>query len=74
VGDYAGKLIESAGLKGASIGKVEISRKHANFFINQDSASASDYESLIRLAQQTVFEKFGVRLELEIELLGDWSG
>ncbi len=73
-GDHAGRLIESAGLKGASIGKVEISRKHANFFINQDSATASDYVALIRLAQQIVFEKFGVQLELEIELLGDWAG
>jgi UDP-N-acetylmuramate dehydrogenase len=74
VGDHAGRLIEAAGLKGTSIGKVEISRKHANFFINQDSATASDYAALIRLAQQKVMEKFGVSLELEIELLGDWTG
>lgn len=73
-GDYAGRLIEAAGLKGVKIGKVEVSNKHANFFINQDSASASDYAALIRLAQQKVQEKFGVSLELEIELLGDWSG
>jgi UDP-N-acetylmuramate dehydrogenase len=73
-GDHAGRLIEAAGLKGTALGKVEISRKHANFFINQDSASASDYASLIRLAQQKVMDKFGVKLELEIELLGDWSG
>lgn len=73
-GDYAGRLIEAAGLKGRRIGKVEISRKHANFFINQDSATASDYAALIKLAQEKVEEEFGVNLELEIEMLGDWSG
>ncbi len=72
-GDYAGRLIEAAGLKGTRMGKVEISHKHANFFINQDSASAQDYAALIRLAQEKVREKFNVSLELEVELLGDWS-
>jgi UDP-N-acetylmuramate dehydrogenase len=72
--DYAGRLIEAAGLKGASLGNVEISRKHANFFINRERASASEYAGLIKLAQQTVMDKFGVRLELEIELIGDWPG
>jgi UDP-N-acetylmuramate dehydrogenase len=71
-GDYAGRLIEAAGLKGKKIGKVEISHKHANFFINHDSASAGDYAALIRLAQEEVERKFGIKLELEIELLGDW--
>jgi UDP-N-acetylmuramate dehydrogenase len=74
LGDHAGRLIEAAGLKGTALGKVEISTMHANFFINQDNASASDYAALIRLAQQKVMEKFGVKLELEIELIGDWSG
>jgi UDP-N-acetylmuramate dehydrogenase len=73
-GDFAGRLIDAAGLKGKKSGKVEISRKHANFFINQDSASASDYAALIRLVQKEVSDKFGVSLELEIELLGDWTG
>ncbi len=73
-GDFAGRLIDAAGLKGAAIGKVEVSRKHANFFINHDSATASDYTALIQLAQRQVFQKFGVMLELEIEQLGDWSG
>ena len=53
---------------------VEISRMHANFFINRDNAKASDYASLIELAQEKVLEKFGTRLELEIELIGDWAG
>lgn len=72
-GDYAGRLIEAAGLKGTKIGKVEISHKHANFFISRGDATASDYSALISLAQEKVLEKFGVRLELEIELLGDWK-
>jgi UDP-N-acetylmuramate dehydrogenase len=71
-GDYAGRLIEAAGLKGKRSGKVEVSRKHANFFINQDRATAGDYAMLIRLVQKEVREKFGINLELEIELLGDW--
>lgn len=73
VGDYAGRLIEAADLKGKKIGKVEVSLRHANFFITQDSASASDYADLIMLVQRQVQKKFGVSLELEIELLGDWS-
>jgi UDP-N-acetylmuramate dehydrogenase len=72
-GDHAGRLIEAAGLKGRKIGKVEVSHKHANFFISQDSAAASDYEALIRLVHKEVLKKLGVNLELEIELLGDWS-
>jgi UDP-N-acetylmuramate dehydrogenase len=72
-GDYAGRLIEAAGLKGTKMGQVEISPKHANFFINQDSATASDYAGLIRLVQTKVMDQFGISLELEIELLGDWK-
>jgi UDP-N-acetylmuramate dehydrogenase len=73
-GDFAGRLIDAAGLKGTRIGEAEISLVHANFIINHGKATASDYYALIRLAQQKVLEKFGVSLELEIELLGDWSG
>ncbi len=71
-GDFAGRLIEAAGLKGRQMGKVEVSQKHANFFINQDSASAGDYAALIRLVREKVLAEMGVRLELEIELVGDW--
>ncbi len=71
-GDYAGRLIEAAGLKGTRIGGAEISPVHANFFVNLGEAKASDVKALIDLAQQTVAEKFGVRLELEIELVGEW--
>jgi UDP-N-acetylmuramate dehydrogenase len=73
-GDYAGRLIEAAGLKGVRIGKAEISPIHANFFVNLGGAHAKDVYSLISLAQSKVREKFGVELELEIELVGDWGG
>ncbi len=72
-GDYAGRLIEAAGLKGTQIGGAQISSRHGNFFINLGNASAADVLALIRLAQQTVKDKFGVKLELEIELIGEWQ-
>ncbi len=72
--DHAGRLIEAAGLKGAKIGKAEISPVHANFFVNLGGATARDVYSLIALAQNAVREKFAVELELEIELVGDWGG
>lgn len=71
-GDYAGRLIEAAGLKGTYIGGAEISTKHANFFINKEGATAQDVYRLIQECQVTVKKKFGIDLELEIELLGDW--
>jgi UDP-N-acetylmuramate dehydrogenase len=70
--DYAGRLIEAAGLKGKQIGGVQISPIHANFFINLGNGTAADYHALIELARQTVLEKFGIELELEIECVGDW--
>lgn len=71
--DYAGRLIEAAGLKGARVGEAEISPLHANFFINHGEAKAADIYRLIRMARQAVFEKFGVDLELEIGLIGEWE-
>lgn len=71
-GDYAGRLIEAAGLKGARIGNVQISPVHGNFFVNEGATSANDVRALIELAQGTVLQKFGVQLELEVELLGEW--
>jgi len=72
-GDYAGRLIEAAGLKGTRIGGVEVSRIHANFFVNDEKATANDYWALIQLVRRKVFETFGISLELEIERLGDWD-
>lgn len=72
-GDYAGRLIEAAGLKGARMGGVEISPIHANFFVNNDQATASDIWKMIQMARKAVQEKFGIKLELEVELLGEWE-
>lgn len=72
-GDYAGRLIEATGLKGARIGNAEISPVHGNFFVNHDNTKAQDIRALIELAQRTVKEKEGVELELEIELIGEWD-
>jgi len=72
-GDYAGRLIEAAGLKGARIGDAEISPLHANFFINRGHATATDIYRLIQLAQKTVKDNFKLELELEVELVGDWE-
>ncbi len=69
-GDYAGRLIEAAGLKGTTVGGVKVSPIHANFFVNTDKATANDYWKLIQLVQKTVFEKFEISLELEIEPIG----
>lgn len=69
-GNFAGKLIEEAGLKGVQIGGAQISEKHANFIINKGNATARDVLELIKLAQSKVYEKFGIKLELEIRLIG----
>lgn len=71
-GDFAGRLIEAAGMKGKRIGTAEISQVHANFFINRGEAKAEDVRTLVTLVQKTVAEKFGVELELEIEFVGAW--
>jgi UDP-N-acetylmuramate dehydrogenase len=72
-GDAAGRLIDQCGLKGTRIGDAEISTIHANFFVNHGSAKARDVKALIDLARQRVFEKFGIELELEIELIGEYD-
>lgn len=70
-GDYAARLIEACGLKGKRIGGAVVSEKHANFIINDNGASASDIESLIKLIQATVAEKFDVALQPEARIVGD---
>jgi UDP-N-acetylmuramate dehydrogenase len=69
-GDYAGRLIEAAGLKGRRVGGAEISPKHANFFVNTGGAAAADVQALIDLARREVRRRFRVALALEIEPLG----
>lgn len=72
-GDYAGRLIEAAGLKGTRIGHAGISPLHGNFFINYGNATSDEIWGLIQLAKRTIVAKFGVILELEIELIGNWD-
>ena len=72
-GDFAGRLIEAAGLKGTRIGNAEISPIHGNFFVNHGKTDAGDIRALIELVQKTVKDKFGIELELEIELIGEWD-
>src|SRR3954466_3146129 len=66
----AGQLIEGAGLKGYTIGGAQISPMHANYFVNAGEATASDVRHLIEHAQKVVAERFGVRLEPEVKLIG----
>lgn len=72
-GDYAGRLIEAAGLKGYRIGNAEVSPVHANWFINSGGeASASDYRALVEHVRDVVNQQFNIELETEIEFLGEW--
>jgi UDP-N-acetylmuramate dehydrogenase len=70
-GTSAGYLIDQAGLKGTSVGGAVVSHKHANFIVNRGDASATDVMGLIDLVRDRVQEKFGIHLELEIEVWTD---
>lgn len=71
-GDYAGRLIETAGLKGCRIGGACVSEKHAGFIINDGNATATDILELIRTVQNCVFSQHGVKMETEVRILGEW--
>jgi UDP-N-acetylmuramate dehydrogenase len=71
-GDYAGRLIEAAGLKGERIGQAQISERHANFIVNLGGATAQDVRRLMDLARVEVKRRFGVELVAEVKYLGDW--
>lgn len=70
-GYFAGKLIQDAGLKGKTIGGAQVSEKHAGFLINTGNATAGEMLELIAFCQRTVEEKFGVRLETEVKIVGE---
>jgi UDP-N-acetylmuramate dehydrogenase len=72
-GYYAGALIEEAGLKGERSGGAQISAKHAGFILNVADATAADVYRLIRRIEERVFTRFGVRLEREVLLVGDFN-
>lgn len=69
-GDFAGRLVEAAGCKGMTEGDAVVSPLHANFIINRGEARASDVRRLIARVQEKVAERFGVRLEPEVRMLG----
>jgi UDP-N-acetylmuramate dehydrogenase len=71
-GASAGLLLDRAGLKGTRIGGVMVSPKHANFFVNVGGATSSDVVALIALARETVERVDGVRLETEVDFIGEW--
>jgi len=71
--DFAGRLIEAAGLKGKRIGQSQISARHANFIVNLGGAKAEDVRRLMELARAEVKEQFGIELVPEVRLLGEWS-
>lgn len=70
-GDYAGRLIESLGLKGKQIGRAQISPIHSNFIVNRGDAQASDVLQLIRYVQKEVKNKYNIELETEVLVLGE---
>ena len=69
-GYFAGKLIEDAGLKGKTIGGAQVSEKHAGFIINTGNAKSDDIIKLIDCCIETVYNKFGVKLEPEVRFIG----
>jgi UDP-N-acetylmuramate dehydrogenase len=71
-GDFAGRLVERAGLKGRRIGRARISPEHGNFIVNDGEARAGDVQALMQEAQRVVWERNGVWLEPEVRLVGSW--
>ena len=71
-GDHAGRLIDLAGGKGLQVGAAQVSEIHANYIVNTGEASAADVMALMHKVNALVAEKFGVELEPEIKLLGEF--
>jgi UDP-N-acetylmuramate dehydrogenase len=72
-GDFAGRLIDAAGLKGTRLGGCQISERHGNFIVNQGGAKATEIHDLMELAKREVQKKFGIELVPEVKMLGDWE-
>ncbi len=70
-GNYAGALIEQAGLKGFSVGGAEVSEKHAGFIINKGGATPEDIIELIKKVRERVMQQSGVMLETEVKVIGE---
>ena len=71
-GYFAGKLIEDAGLRGFGIGGAQVSELHCGFVVNNSDATAKDVFDLIKHVQQTVFNQFGIKLETEVKIIGEF--
>ena len=71
--DAAGRVIDAAGLKGFRIGGVEVSTRHANFFVADSGATAADIHTLVTEVQRRVVAAAGIALEPELRFLGDFS-
>ena len=71
-GDFAGRLIEAAGLKGKRIGNAQISERHANFIVNLGGAKAEDVHALMELVRSEVKKQFDIELVPEVRLMGEW--
>lgn len=70
-GHFAGKLVQDAGLKGLTVGGAQVSQLHSGFVINVGGATATDIIDLMHVVQDTVEDKFGVRLEPEVRIIGN---
>ncbi len=70
-GDFPGRVIEAAGLKGTRVGQIEVSPVHANYLVNLGGGTAEDALKLIELVRETVRERLGVELESEVRVIGE---
>lgn len=71
-GYFAGKLVMDAGLRGYSVGDAQVSEKHCGFVVNKGNAAAADVLTLIKDVQERVLEQFGVQLEPEVKMIGEF--
>ena len=71
-GHFAGKLIEDCGLKGYTVGGAMVSDKHAGFVVNKGGATTEDILNVIEHCQKEVFDKFGIKLETEVKIIGEF--
>ena len=71
-GYFAGKLIMDAGLRGYTVGGAQVSEKHCGFVINKGGATAADIRQLMQDVAEKVYEQYGVRLEPEVKMTGEF--
>jgi UDP-N-acetylmuramate dehydrogenase len=70
-GDFPGRVIEAAGLKGTRVGQLEVSPVHANYLVNLGGGTAEDALALIELVKETVRDRLGIELESEVKIVGE---